>query len=134
MGLQYPRTAIVEHDVPMIKFYMAALKVAKHELIGTTDEALQALDIVRREMPNYIIIDYRLRGNSDGLQLIEAIQPISPSTTTILATAWDLDDLRIQLTAVRPDTVLKKPFLLTSLLNALGSHGSGSDATSRVAD
>jgi DNA-binding NtrC family response regulator len=110
------RAAIVEHDASMIALYRAAAKLAGYEVVGIARDASTALKMVRAERPSVLLVDFRLAGKSDGLDLIAAVKQLQPEICAVLITAVALLDLAEKIELVRPDRTLQKPFMLRSLL------------------
>ena len=106
-----PRIAIVEDD-RLLSFMMEEMcKSAGYEVVGCVGDALAALDVVHRDRPDYLILDFNLDGEWNGLELIEKAKESAPGIGTVLVTAWDINDIAARMEGEQPNRILRKPVL-----------------------
>jgi two-component system response regulator (stage 0 sporulation protein F) len=129
--LKQKRILIVDDEVRVAFFLMEGLKGLGDEYeVLTTKSAELALEQVGRQPFDLAVIDHRLPGIS-GLDLIKRLQDLSPSTQTILITAYSSPELEDEAYRLRAYRYFAKPFhiedLMCTVQNAL-SHLSLSNA------
>ena len=102
-----------EPDILIILHRLLRDLAGTHTLVAvsTGQAALINLALYRVSL---LITDYNM-GGMDGLELIASTKQSSPSTRTLLITAYDSPDLRRRARAAQVDTYLAKPFPLERL-------------------
>lgn len=108
---EHPRIAIVEDD-PVLVFMMDETCRAKgFDVVGSASNAADATALVLNEEPDFLILDFNLRGDKNGLELIADLRELQPSLRTILVTAWDINDIASRMDGIKPDRILRKPVM-----------------------
>lgn len=79
---------------------------------------VEALEIVRREKPNLVLLDMKIPG-MDGLEILRRIRNIEPDTKVIMMTAYGELDLIKEATALGAITHFTKPFDIDELRMAV---------------
>ncbi|QZD90633.1 response regulator [Qipengyuania aurantiaca] len=108
---RYPTVVIVEDD-PTLSFMMGEMcRSAGFPVVGSAPSADEAIRLVDRERPDFLILDFNLEGDRNGLELISEAKEHYPSLSTILVTAWDINDIASRMEGDQPDRILRKPVL-----------------------
>lgn len=118
-ALGQPKVAIVEDDEILAFMLDETCKSAGCQVVGRAANARDALRLLRDAPPDFLILDFALDGDHDGLEVLEAVKKASPDMFTILVTGWDLNDIAARLDGIEPDRILRKPVMphvLTSLI------------------
>ena len=118
-ALGQPKVAIVEDDEILAFMLDETCKSAGCQVVGRAANARDALRLLHDAPPDFLILDFALDGDLDGLEVLEAVKKASPEMFTILVTGWDLNDIAARLDGIEPDRILRKPVMphvLTSLI------------------
>ena len=78
----------------------------------------QALNDIDSEPFDLVITDFRMPG-MDGLELIRRLQPVSPSSHTILITAYGDEEIEAEGRRLGISHYISKPFRVETLLKAV---------------
>lgn len=65
-----------------------------------------------------VLSDIRMPGMS-GLELAKLMKMLKPDIKIVLMTAYELDNLDLELPVIRYEDILKKPFKLVEVCNAI---------------
>lgn len=108
---------LVEDDLPLADSLQQAL--AEHSyVVNHVDRGKQALNIVKTEPPDIVVLDLGLP-DLDGLEVLKGLRKENPSLPVLLLTARDsIDDLVAGLDC-GADDYLSKPFDMPELLARL---------------
>ena len=82
---------------------------------GTAEEAMEEL---KRQGYDIIIVDYRLPG-MDGLEFLEEIKYSHPHALTILITAYGSKDVYLKAREIGVQGFIDKPFTITTIEDSL---------------
>ena len=116
-----PKVAIVEDDEILAFMLDETCSSAGCKVVGRAANAQDALQIVRDTPPDFLILDFALDGDHDGIELLETIKRTRPEIFTILVTGWDINDIAARLDGIQPDRILRKPVMphvLTGLIES----------------
>jgi DNA-binding NarL/FixJ family response regulator len=94
-------------------------RAAGYALGGTASTAAAAVLAIERERPDCLLLDFRLAGERDGLDLLEHARRVQPSLFIVMITAWDINDIADRMGAVQPDRILRKPVHADTLVRIL---------------
>lgn len=104
-----PRIAIVEDDSLLAFMLDESCKSCGFDVVGCERDAEGALELIEREKPDLLLLDFALEGDSNGLELIAEIRSRSIDVFIILVTAWDINDIASRMSEAQPDRILRKP-------------------------
>lgn len=104
-----PKVAIVEDDGAMAYLFSEICMAAGCEVVGMAASADEALEILAANPADYLILDFGLNGERNGLELLAVAKQAYPDLFTILITAWDINDIAARLGHARPDRIMRKP-------------------------
>ena len=96
-ALGQPKVAIVEDDEILAFMLDETCRSAGCQVVGRAANAHDALRLLRDAPPDFLILDFALDGEHDGLEVLEAVKQASPDMFTILVTGWDLNDIAARL-------------------------------------
>ena len=72
-------------------------------------DAVKALEIMKKEKPNIVILDIRLEGSS-GIDLLREIKKINPKTRVIILTGYPDEKTRSMSKELGASAYLTKPY------------------------
>lgn len=110
--------AIVDDEPDILKLFQDFLSRIKGVSIFTFTDPLMALEHVRMNKNEYVLVISDLRmPNLDGLELVKVIKDLNPLVRTILMTAFAIKDDLFQDYARQEiiNNFLQKPVLLADL-------------------
>ena len=87
------KVAIVEDDAVMALLLEEICRAAGYALGGTASTAAAAVLAIERERPDCLLLDFRLAGERDGLDLLEHARRVQPSLFIVMITGWDINDI-----------------------------------------
>ena len=68
-----PRMIIVEDEVELRGALLEMLESAGYEVVGITDNGLEAITLAERAKPDLMLVDYRMPG-ADGVTVTRAVK------------------------------------------------------------
>lgn len=104
-----PRIAIVEDDSVLAFMLDESCRSCGFEVVGCESDADSALALVEREKPDFLLLDFALEGDHDGLELITEIRDRDIPVFIVMVTAWDINDIASRMGEAQPDRILRKP-------------------------
>lgn len=103
------RILVVEDEVIIAQHLQRLLRQLGYEVAGHAMSAAQALDLVREQAPDLVLIDVMLRGELDGIDLANRLRAEAPLPFVFVTSLADAATVaRAKLT--RPHGYLVKPF------------------------
>ena len=100
---------LVAEDAPVVRQALAALLSAEPgvELVGAAEDAIEAIELARRELPDVAIVDARMPGGG-GARAVREILLHSPSTVVVAMSAHtDRESVFEMLDAGAVDYIIK---------------------------
>jgi DNA-binding response OmpR family regulator len=116
------RVAVVEDDRMLSMLLEEVCQHAGHTVVGSAHTAQDGLALVRSMRPDCLLVDYQLRSELNGLDVLERARRMLPGIFTVLISGWDHRELDARLAEVRPDGVLKKPLRTAELVSLLAAR------------
>src|SRR5947209_4677806 len=104
-----PIRVLVAEDAPVVRQALAALLAAEPgvELVGAAEDAVEAIELARRELPDVAIVDARMPGGG-GARAVREILLHSPSTVVVALSAHtDRESVFEMLDAGAVDYIIK---------------------------
>lgn len=111
--------AIVEDDPAVATLLEMLCEDAGATVLGTADTAEKALDLVRTGRPDYVLMDVRLRGMADGVDVANEMQADLPSTKVVYITGSNEKTTIARIKSDHPYRILIKPVDPDQLTEAL---------------
>ena len=132
-----PRILIVEDEAITAMDLSAELRHLGYDVCGTEDTADGAIAAVEREKPGLVLMDIRLGGNGDGVDVARQIAARHDAAVVFLTAHSDEETLARAL-AVSPYGYVVKPFrareLKVAVELALSKHAAERVATEKMAE
>ena len=100
------------------------LELAQSFTLAEASSAAEAIEQVRRDCPELILMDVMLPGGMDGLEacrLIKQMPGASPPPKVIIVSARPFEDLRAAFEASGADLFIAKPFGPIQLVQGIAS-------------
>lgn len=121
------RVLIVEDDPITCQDLKEILTERKFDVVGTAASYERALGLFNSESPDLLLVDVKLKGEKDGIDLVKTIHETSSSSPpTIFLTANSDQNTKKKAFETNPAVFLTKPFneqdLLISLELAFNNH------------
>lgn len=110
-----PTVLIVEDEAAMVLALEMRFRAAGFTVCGTASSKEEAITAARECSPDFIIMDIRLTGESDG---IEAAREITTELAThiIFVTGYSEGEVRDKAMKLNPLAYLVKPFAIAELI------------------
>jgi CheY-like chemotaxis protein len=106
---------VVDDEPPVLKVTRRVLERRGHQVLtATTGPEALALLAAREKDIGCVLLDLSMQG-MDGWQILSAIRLSQPDTFVIVATGYDLAQVRTEHHAERPDGWLQKPYTTVDL-------------------
>jgi two-component system, response regulator PdtaR len=109
---------IVEDDPIVASYIEEVLTEAEFHVAGVAASASEALSLLDHDKPDLALIDIRLTGQLDGIDLACLIRTKINAPTIFLSGSADAPT-RLRAEAARPLAFLQKPFRPSKLFNAI---------------
>lgn len=124
-GRLAPKVLVVEDEALIALDLEARLERLGYHVVGTADEADEACELARRESPDVVLMDIRLRGERDGIDAATTLR--SQSGVPVVFLTSHADDATIAATErASPYGYVLKPFdertLVATIETALRRH------------
>ena len=120
---------MVEDEAIVTEDIGAALKRFGYRVSAVVDTGAAAIEAVKKEKPDLIIMDIRLKGDIDGIETADRIS--ETSTPVVYITGYGDKETIDRAKKTRPCAIVHKPFddkdLYTAVELALYSHEIESD-------
>lgn len=110
------RVLIVEDEAIVAADVEDLLGRAGIDVVGWTSRGEEALEIAGREAPDVILLDVRLRGSMDGVQVAESLREAGITSALVFLTAYSDGLVRDRVQHLEPVDLLYKPFAEEELL------------------
>jgi len=138
-----PKRILIVDDEKKVAFFLreGLEGLGEGYEVTSTDSAESALRELATNSFDLVVTDFRLPG-LNGLQLMEHLQKNSPTTRTILITAYGSDEVEAAAYKLRARRYLTKPFRIEDFVRTvrealaedplLSRRGSGLEVANRV--
>jgi AmiR/NasT family two-component response regulator/signal transduction histidine kinase len=113
-----PKIVIVEDEGLIAADLEARLKVAGYLVPGTADSAERALDVIRRTSPDLVLMDIRLKGNIDGIDIANQVHE-QLDVPVVYLTAYDDRQTLDRASHTQAFGYIKKPVASASLRGSI---------------
>lgn len=109
------RVLVVEDEVLIADYIAILLEDAGHEVVGICDCADPALTFLRETRPDLAILDIRINGNVDGVDLALRMQAEGLTTKHLFITGSGDPETKARALATGPIAILQKPVNVSQL-------------------
>lgn len=115
-----PRTLVIIEDEYLISYFLEdACRQAGWVAAGMTDSAEDGLKMIREVRPEVALIDIRLSGPRDGVELASQVMEEQPDLKVIFVTGSVEPEVSERMAALSPSNILIKPIQSPDLIAAL---------------
>jgi len=112
------RGLIVDDSKFMRKIIFDTLTEGGHQVIGEADNGYEALDMYRKEKPDFVTMDITMHGK-DGLMAVSEIRTVDPKAKIIVVSALSEKTLKLNDSTIQADAYIVKPFQKEELLEKI---------------
>jgi len=112
-GLHMRKLLIVDDEIDICHFVKSFFK-ERHFIAHTALSGNEALRILRRERPDIILLDVRMKG-MDGMETLKKIREISEDVKVIMVTAVNDKKTRQKAERLGVSKYITKPLMLEDL-------------------
>ncbi|MBB4657816.1 response regulator [Parvularcula dongshanensis] len=115
------KTVVIVEDEFLIANYLDGLcKQMSVEVLGLAAKADEALSLISETKPQYILMDVRLQGRRDGVDVSNAVHAERPETRIVFITGSNEPPTLDRINTDDPFRVLIKPINPSELREAFG--------------
>lgn len=100
---------IIEDDFLSAIYLEGVCQRLGYPVAGTAASADAGMELIRRIMPDCLLVDVRLIGGRDGIDLAGQVRRELPDIKIIFVTGSDEPSTMIRIKATSPDGILIKP-------------------------
>ncbi len=112
------RGLIVDDSKFMRRIIFDTLVEGGHQVVGEADNGYEALDMYKKEKPDFVTMDITMHGK-DGLMAVSEIKNIDPKSKIIVVSALSEKTLRLNDSTIQADAYIVKPFQKEELLEKI---------------
>ena len=87
------RLVLVDNDASALELVELDLALEGHEIVGTASQGEEAVDMVEREQPDLVVLDYRMPPGINGLEAARRIRKRWPSVRVLVYSNYVRHDL-----------------------------------------
>lgn len=88
------RIVIADNDPEVLELLANDLRAEGHDVVGTATSGSDALDLCRRLHPDVLIVDFRMPGGPDGIEVTRRLRADDSAVEVILYTNYRRMDLQ----------------------------------------
>jgi len=115
------RVLVVDDELLIADYVASVVEDAGHEVVGISMSVDDALRLLAAARPDVAILDIRLKGTRDGVDLAEAMRAEGFAVPHIFISGSGDPETLARANATAPLAFLQKPFDSTRLIAALSS-------------
>ena len=119
-----PLRVLVVDDEPLIRWSLAETLVDLGHSVSEAGDAAGAIEAVRSDEPDVIVLDYRLPDSND-LSLLARIREMAPASAVIMMTAYGTPEMQRDALALGAWRVVSKPFEVNEMAVLVRRAASG---------
>ncbi|MBB3989827.1 response regulator [Croceicoccus naphthovorans] len=113
------RIVIVDDDVLISEYLQDLCEFYGAEVVGTAHDAQDAEAVILDREPDYVLMDLRLGGARDGVDVAETVQATLPMMKIVFISGSNEPKSMDRIASNNPHRVLIKPISPADLRNAL---------------
>lgn len=125
------KVLIVDDSEGLRKVLAALLASAGHQVVASLADGTGVEDVVRREHPDCICLDYQLPGRN-GLEILAAIHALAPEIDVLFMTAANSPGIEAQAADAGAAGFIHKPFSQQQLIDELASVTAARQAANKA--
>ncbi|TXG85840.1 MAG: response regulator [Rhodocyclaceae bacterium] len=112
------RVLVVDDSEGLRKVLAALLISAGHETVASLADGNGVEEIVQRERPDFVFLDYQLPGR-DGLEILASIQALAPEVDVLFMTASTEEQIEQRAADAGAAGFIRKPFSQAQIIDEL---------------
>lgn len=113
------RAVIVEDEVLIVDYLSDLCELFDVEVVGTADNGEEAIRTIRDTSPDYVLMDVRLNGKMDGIDIAKTVFDERVPMKIIYITGSNEPPTIARIKSDHPYQILIKPILPDDLRRAL---------------
>ena len=90
------RLVLVDNDASALELVELDLALEGHEIVGTATQGEEAIEVVEREQPDLVVLDYRMPPGINGLEAARRIRKRWPSVRLLVYSNYTQAELLSQ--------------------------------------
>ncbi|MCQ0987403.1 response regulator [Jiella marina] len=114
------RIVIVDDDVLIASYLCDVCEDHNGTVVGMAHRAEDALDLILETRPEFVLMDVRLGGPRDGVDIATDVYRHTPDIKIVYVTGSSEPQTIRRINADHPHTILIKPIAPAQLVEALG--------------
>ena len=116
------RELVIIEDEYLISFFLEdACRQAGWKAAGMTDSAEEGLDMIRETRPELALVDVRLSGEADGVELARKAMEERPDLKVIFVTGSAEPEMMERMKRLSPTAIMIKPVQTQDLIDQLNA-------------
>lgn len=127
------RVLVVDDNEGLRKVLTALLVSAGHQVIAVLPDGDGVEEIVVREKPDFLFLDYQLPGR-DGLEILAAVHAVAPAIDVLFMTASEEPAIEQRAADAGAAGFIRKPFNQKQIIDELRAVTEARDAARRSAE
>ena len=112
------RILIVDDDKDLCKIFSDILKEGGY-FVKIAYDGESAINKLKDKKYNLMVLDYKLKNDKNGLQVLEEAKQIDPSLITIMISAYGNKEIRARAKKLGAYSFLDKPFNIMKLIKTV---------------
>jgi len=114
------RCMIIEDESLTVIYIEDILEKIGCKVVGSYDNGASAIEAIRTEDPDFVLLDINLKGPLDGIQVGRELARLTHAQIVFI-TAYCDDDIKDEAKGLAPFAFIKKPFTSQKLENVVKS-------------
>jgi CheY-like chemotaxis protein len=127
------RVLVVDDNEGLRKVLTALLVSAGHEVVATLVDGNGVEEVVAREKPDFVFLDYQLPGR-DGLEILASVNAMAPTVDVLFMTASSEPEIEQRAADAGAAGFIRKPFSQAQIIDELRDVTEARDAARRSAE
>jgi two-component system, response regulator PdtaR len=113
------RAVIVEDEMLIVEYLSDLCELFEIDVVGTADNGDDAIRTIQGTSPDYVLMDVRLVGEMDGVDIAKAVYDEESPMKIVYITGSNEPPAIARIKSDHPYQILIKPFLPDDLRRAL---------------
>lgn len=127
------RVLVVDDNEGLRKVLTALLVSAGHQVVATLVDGNGVEEVVAREKPDFVFLDYQLPGR-DGLEILASVNAMAPTVDVLFMTASSEPEIEQRAADAGAAGFIRKPFSQAQIIDELRDVTEARDAARRSAE
>ena len=105
---------VVDDQVGIVSFLYDFFEHKGYSVVQATN-GKEAVNLVKRESPEIVLLDIKLGWGKDGIEVLKEIKEVAPAVKVLMMTSVDEEDVINEAFNIGADDYIIKPFSLSYL-------------------